>query len=158
MNFNKFFLLTLILALSSSLLFLACSEKKDKVVIQTSDESETLNKSELTTPPPPPEEGEEVVEYDMAPKPVGGYEAIQKHLIYPKIARKAGIQGRVLIMAQIDNQGDVISTKVKESLGPNGCDEAAITAIKSVKWKPAMKDNKPVEFCWVPVHIEFKLR
>lgn len=156
---KKFLMLMLILVLSSMLLFWACSEKKENLVTQTSDESGTMNKSKAPPPPPPSaEEGEEFVEYDVAPKPVGGYGAITKHLKYPELARKAGIQGRVLVAVKLDKEGDVIDTNIKESLGPNGCDEAAMNAIKSVKWKPAMKDNKPVDFCWVYVPIEFKLK
>ena len=157
MGMKKFLMLMLILVLSSMLLFWACSEKKENLVTQTSDESGTMNKSKAP-PPPPPEGDEKFVECDIAPVPVGGYEAITKHLKYPELARKAGIQGRVLLAVKLDRDGDVINTRIKESLGPNGCDEAAINAIKAVKWKPAMKNNKPVDFCWVYVPIEFKLK
>ncbi|MFQ5751058.1 MAG: energy transducer TonB [bacterium] len=44
-----------------------------------------------------------------------------------------------------------------KSLGKNGCDEAAINALKSVKWQPAVKDGKPVEV-WVAVPVVFKLK
>ena len=46
--------------------------------------------------------------------------------------------------------------KIVESLHPD-CDKAAIKALKSVKWKPAMKDNKPIAV-WIAVPIKFKLR
>jgi len=157
MNMKRTFLTILILLLATFLLLWACSEKKENLVTKSSSESGTMEKSKQP-PPPPPEGDEEFVEYDIAPVPVGGYEAITKHLKYPELARKAGIQGRVLVAVKLDKEGDVIDTNIKESLGPNGCDEAAMNAIKSVKWKPAMKDNKPVDFCWVYVPIEFKLK
>ena len=112
-------------------------------------------------PPPPPEEEDDdmfvFVPYDEAPEPIGGFNAIQKKLVYPEIARKAGVEGRVTVQAQIDVNGDVIRTKVVQSLGPNGCDEAAIAAIKAVKWKPAKQRDRPVKV-WIAVPVDFRLR
>ncbi|MFQ5754243.1 MAG: energy transducer TonB, partial [bacterium] len=61
-----------------------------------------LDLSKIPPPPPPPEdEGIEeryvFVPYDEPPYPIGGYAAIQKNLKYPEIARKAGIEGLVII-------------------------------------------------------------
>ncbi len=95
---------------------------------------------------------------DVSPLPIGGYKAIQKNLIYPEIAKKAGIEGQVLIWAFVDKNGKVTKTKVKVSIGngDSGCEEAAIKAIKSVKWKPAMKDNSTIDV-WILIPVEFKL-
>ena len=98
------------------------------------------------------------VEYDTPPTPVGGFKALGKHLVYPELARKAGIEGKVMIEVKINLDGSVTEAKVLESLGEsNGCDEAAILALKSVKWKPALKDDKPVTCC-VNVPLLFKLK
>jgi protein TonB len=117
--------------------------------------------SDEAAPPPPPSEAEDeeivFVPYDEPPAPIGGFAAIQKKLEYPEIARKAGVEGRVLIYAQVDEQGDVQKTRVIQSLGPNGCDEAAITAIKAVKWKPAKQRDRAVKV-WIAVPVDFKLR
>ena len=59
-------------------------------------------------------------------------------------------------MAEIDEQGNVSQTKVQKSLGPNGCDEAAVTAIKAVKWKPAQQRDQPVKV-WISIPIDFGL-
>jgi len=115
---------------------------------------------ELPPPPPPPEDqGDAIVfvPYDEPPAPIGGFVAIQKRLVYPEIARKAGVEGRVLVYAQIDEKGNVVRTKVMKSLGPNGCDEAAVSAIGAVKWKPAMQRDRPVKV-WVMVPVDFKLK
>ncbi len=111
-------------------------------------------------PPPPEEEDDDMfvfVPYDEAPEPIGGFAAIQKKLVYPEIARKAGVEGRVTVQAQIDVTGQVVRTKVVQSLGPNGCDEAAIAAIKAVKWKPAKQRDRPVKV-WIAVPVDFRLR
>ncbi|MBN1480765.1 TonB family protein [candidate division KSB1 bacterium] len=97
------------------------------------------------------------IAYDEPPLPVGGWSAVQKHLVYPEIARKAGVEGVVTVSAHIDAHGNVIETKIEKSLGDNGCDEAAITAIKKAKWTPAKQRGKPVAV-WVGIPVEFKLK
>lgn len=57
----------------------------------------------------------------------------------------------------IDKNGIVQETKVFKTLGNNGCDEAAIKAINSVKWKPAYQRDKPVP-AWISIPINFKLK
>ena len=115
------------------------------------------NDNELPPPPPPIIEDDDqiiFVPYDEAPVPIGGFEAIGKNLVYPEKARKAGVEGKVLVYAQIDVDGEVVRTRVMKTL--IGCDEAAIEAIKSVKWKPAMNRDRPVKV-WVMVPVEFRL-
>lgn len=120
-----------------------------------------LDLTELPPPPPPPPTDDEAaivfVPYDDPPTPIGGFAAIQKNLEYPEIARKAGVEGRVIVHVQIDEKGKVVNTKVLASLGNNGCDEAAIKAIKSVKWKPAMQRDRPVKV-WVSIPVVFRLK
>lgn len=110
-------------------------------------------------PPPPPEDEDAItfVPYDEPPTPVGGFEAIQRKLVYPEIARKAGVEGRVLVYIQVGTDGQILRTKIMKSLGPNGCDEAAIDALKAVKWKPAKQREKPVTV-WIAVPVDFRMR
>jgi len=111
-------------------------------------------------PPPPPPEREDIpvfVPHDQHPEPVGGYVSIQRNLRYPEIARKAGTEGRVLVWAKINEKGEVIKMRIMTSLGPNGCDEAAMDAIGKTQWKPAMKDDQPITV-WIAVPVEFRLR
>lgn len=65
-------------------------------------------------------------------------------IIYPEMAKKAGIEGIVIVEAVIDRKGNVKSVRVLKPL-PMGLDEAAVTAIKQWKFKPATLDGKPVE-------------
>ncbi|MFO7889808.1 MAG: energy transducer TonB [bacterium] len=120
-----------------------------------------LDMSDEAPPPPPPPDDQSVqvkfIPHDEPPEPVGGYSAIQRNLTYPEIALKAGVEGQVLVWAFVDKAGNVTNTQVKKSLGNNGCDEAAVKAIKSVKWKPAKQRDDPVGV-WVMVPVEFKLR
>lgn len=96
------------------------------------------------------------VPFDEPPEVIGGYAAIQSKIVYPEIAQRAGVEGRVMIWTQIDEEGNVAKTKVMRSLGPNGCDEAAINAIRAVKWIPAKNKGKLVKV-WIAVPIDFRL-
>lgn len=130
----------------------------EDATIETTD----INLDELPPPPPPPshEESEDeyvFVPYDEPPEPIGGFSAIQSNLRYPEIARKAGVEGKVIVQVQIDEKGNVGRTKIAKSLGNNGCDEAAIEAIKKVKWKPAMQRDKPVKV-WISIPVVFQLK
>lgn len=120
------------------------------------DNSKTDNAQDPPPPPPPPE-GVVFTDYDDPPQPVDGFLSIQKNLAYPEIARKAGVEGRVLVHTFIDENGNVTETKIAQSLGPNGCDEAAMKAIKSVTWTPARKDNRNIGV-WIEVPIDFRLQ
>jgi len=134
------------------------SEDEDLPEDETIDLVDLDLDAEAPPPPPPPEDSDAIVfvPYDEKPEPIGGYAAIHKNLVYPEIARKAGVEGKVLVYAQIDKQGNVVRTKVMKSLGPNGCDESAERAIRSVKWKPAMQRDTPVKV-WIMVPINFQL-
>ena len=96
-----------------------------------------------------------LVKAEVMPEPVGGISAIQKKVIYPEIARKAGIEGKVYVQAFIDEKGDVIKTKILKGIG-SGCDESALNAVKETKFTPAKQRNKLVK-SQVVVPILFKL-
>jgi TonB family protein len=118
----------------------------------------TLN-NEIPIPPPPPSDSDDVqfIPYDKPPHPIGGFAAIQENLHYPEIARRAGIEGAVIVYAKIDTEGVVTNTKIVKPLGENnGCNEAAVEALKSVKWMPAKQRDKSVAV-WASVPVMFKL-
>ena len=93
---------------------------------------------------------------DKPPRPKQGLVALQKKLHYPELAKKAGIEGRVVLDVHISRNGDIRDIKVKESLGKSGCDEAAIAAVRVVEWNPGVKKNKAVS-SWVSIPVVFKL-
>lgn len=137
------------------------TEDEDVPEDETIDDTE-IDWAEIPAPPPPPSEEEDesaqiFVAYDEAPEPLGGFGAIQANLKYPEIARKAGVEGRVFVKVAIDENGNVFRTEIIKSLGNNGCDEAAIEAIKKVKWKPAKQRDRAVKV-WISIPVIFKLR
>jgi TonB family protein len=90
------------------------------------------------------------------PGPIGGMYAIQEKIIYPEIAKRAGIQGKVIIQAFIDENGNVVHVKVLSGIG-GGCDEMAVDAVKKTKFNPGMQDGKNVKV-QVTIPIVFKLQ
>lgn len=93
--------------------------------------------------------------YDNAPEPVGGYAAIQASLVYPQAALDNRIEGRVVLNLHIDKNGEINDIEILKSLGYE-CDEAAIRAVKSIKWTPAKQRDKGV-MAWMGVPVVFKL-
>ena len=92
---------------------------------------------------------------EVMPEPIGGISEIQKKIIYPPFAVRAGIQGKVFIKAFVDEKGNVIKTEIIKGIGA-GCDEAAIAAVMKTKFKPGKQRGKPVRV-QVSIPIFFKL-
>jgi len=63
---------------------------------------------------------------------------------YTEIARKARVQGVVIVQAIINKQGDVTNVKVLKGL-PMGLDKSAADTIKSWRFEPATLNGKPVD-------------
>lgn len=63
---------------------------------------------------------------------------------YTEIARKARIQGVVIVQAIINKQGNVTDVKVLKGL-PMGLDQAAVEAIRKWRFEPATLNGKPVD-------------
>ena len=63
---------------------------------------------------------------------------------YTEIARKARIQGVVIVQAIINKQGTVTNVKVLKGL-PMGLDTAAVESIKTWRFEPATLNGKPVD-------------
>jgi len=90
------------------------------------------------------------------PGPVGGMYTIQEKITYPELAKRAGLQGKVLIQAFIDEKGNVTYTKVIKGLG-GGIDEMASDVIRTTKFNPGTQNGKPVK-TQVTIPIVFKLQ
>jgi|GEM_PF-1349196 len=68
--------------------------------------------------------------------------------VYTEIARKSGVKGTVIAESIIDRQGNVTNTRVLHGL-PLGLDRAAVEAMKTWKFKPAMLEGQPVKVYYV---------
>jgi periplasmic protein TonB len=103
-------------------------------------------------PPPSEPDGPILVGGDVkAPEKVFGPQPT-----YTEIARKARIQGVVIVQAIIDKQGNVTNVKVLKGL-PMGLEEAAVEAMKQWKFKPATLNGRPVTV-YYNLTVNFKLQ
>jgi protein TonB len=122
------------------------AESEDE--IEEDIEIEATIFDEYNPPPPPPQvddteqnTGIQFTSYDVAPQLIRS-----KPPKYPDLARKAGIEGMVILQVQVLENGKVGDVQVLKSLqaGPGGCDESAIDAVKKYRFKPAEQNGQPV--------------
>ncbi|MGE5353322.1 MAG: energy transducer TonB [Acidobacteriota bacterium] len=103
------------------------------------------------------EQGDQYLAFaEVMPEPVGGLPAIYKKIVYPSIAKSAGLEGKVYVLIFIDEKGGVDDVKVVKGIG-GGCEEAAIQAIKGVKFTPGKNGGVPVKVK-LSLPIQFKLK
>jgi TonB family protein len=74
---------------------------------------------------------------------------------YSEEARKAKYQGTVVLYVEVDASGKARNLKVLRSLGL-GLDEKAIEAVNKWKFKPGVKDGKPVTVA-ATIEVNFRL-
>ena len=112
----------------------------------------------------PPEEeivGQPVFKVvDQMPEFPGGMDKllqfINDNMQYPAEARKKGIQGRVIVLFIVDENGSVTEPNIMRSVDPS-LDEEALRIIKMLpKWKPGTLKRKPVKVKYT-VPIAFRL-
>jgi TonB family protein len=81
---------------------------------------------------------------------------IYSNIKYPAEARKAGIQGKVIIKYVVQKDGTVAKARIEREIG-GGCGEAALKVINALpKMIPGTKDGKAVDVEMV-IPVQFKL-
>jgi protein TonB len=81
---------------------------------------------------------------------------LQKLVVYPEVAKRAGIEGRVFVRVLVGKNG-VPKKHIIEGSDSDLLNGAAAKAVMSAVFTPAIQNNKPVE-CWVSIPIIFRLR
>ncbi len=119
--------------------------EEENIVIQAPEE-ENIQIDDDALPPP-----DAFVPFEVGPKPTTPISPE-----YPELARKAGIEGTVIVRILIDKNGRVRDAIVARSVGA-GLDEAAVEAIKRTVYTPAIQNNRPVAV-WVAQPVFFRLR
>jgi protein TonB len=80
-----------------------------------------------------------------------------KNIVYPEIAKRAGVEGKVILSFVIDKSGDVKDVQVAKGIGA-GCDEEAVRVLNSMpRWTPGKQNGKPV-LTRIIIPVVFKLR
>lgn len=123
-----------------------------------------MNLDEPLDLPPPPDDGgsgdgeEEdfFVAVQDEPELIGGIQALQKKIEYPDQARKAGIEGQVIVRFIVNEDGSVVDPEIVRGL-PGGLNEAAIKGImEHAKFKPGQQQGEPVRVQYT-LPITFRL-
>ena len=93
--------------------------------------------------PSPGDEGYIAVA-EVMPEPIGGLIAINQKITYPEFAKRAGVEGKVYVLAFINESGDVDDVKLIKGIGM-GCDDEVLEAVKATKFKPGYNKGVPVK-------------
>lgn len=114
----------------------------------------TLPRDTRGGPPPEPAPGDpepgEYLHVDELPV------VIEKHApAYPPEARRAGVEGTVMVQALVGRDGRVRDVRVVTSVPE--LDAAATASIRKWRFKPALAGGRPVPL-WVAVPVTFSLR
>ncbi|MDX1637736.1 MAG: energy transducer TonB [Balneolaceae bacterium] len=114
-------------------------------VLNLDAELRLQNKLELPPPPDDREEEEEnfFVVVEQMPRLKGGLARLQECVEYPEVARRAGIEGRVIVQFVVNEQGRVENPKVIRGIG-GGADEEALRCVKKAEFVPGMQRGNPV--------------
>ena len=86
-----------------------------------------------------------------------GSEMCIRDSVYPEIAQEAGIEGTVVVQVFIDKRGRVKDTLILKGIPNTGLDEAAISAIRKTRFRPAKQRERPVGV-WISIPVNFRLK
>jgi protein TonB len=93
---------------------------------------------------------------ETMPEPIGGISGLQDRLRYPDSAWDANLEGAVRLQFLVTEEGTVQDIRVQKSLSPD-CDAEAIRLMSSTRFKPGMREGKPVAVK-MSVPVTFRIR
>lgn len=127
--------------------------------------------SSFVVPAPPPEPAEPPVlvppapQIVAAPAPPPAPKIIPASLVqylepialeYPRLSKRQGESGRVVIRVYIDEAGSAKQAQVNRSSGHQRLDDAALAAVQKARFKPYTENGQPVAG-WAFIPLEFEL-
>ncbi len=74
---------------------------------------------------------------------------------YPASMLRAGVGGTVVVLAEVDAQGNPVNVSVVERSGERDLDRAALNAVKQWRFEPALRNGKAIATS-VKVPVDFK--
>jgi TonB family protein len=152
-DLNLAFTVSLIFFILLFLFGRGCAVEAYKPKTQQEVMGEEINmQAQLEEPPPPPAPTQTVLEAIYVDEPPQPIVLVQPE--YPEVARKAGLEGKVIVAAVVDENGNVIEAYIHQSTNPI-FNEAALKAAKKMKYKPGRQKDIPVK---VKVLIPFVFR
>ncbi|MEB2777190.1 energy transducer TonB [Algoriphagus sp. D3-2-R+10] len=99
----------------------------------------------------------EVDEMPTPPNGINGWNSyLAKNMKYPKAAREANVEGKVVVAFVVQETGEISNVEIIRGIG-KGCDEEVMRLVKeSPKWKPGKKDGEIVK-TQMMLPVNFKL-
>ena len=77
---------------------------------------------------------------------------------YPAAAMRKGVEGTVVVSILVSPEGDVEAVRILRSADSSyGLDDAAVAAVAKWKFRPAVRDGKPIRV-WTSYPVVFRLR
>lgn len=108
----------------------------------------------VPAPAPTVREGD-VVDYDQVD--VRPQLTSKPMLRYPPMATRQRAQASLILTVLVSETGDVLDVKILRGDSRFGFNDEAIRALRATKFRPAMKDGKPVK-TWIPQPVDFRLQ
>src|SRR5262249_43353398 len=98
------------------------------------------------------------------PEPPGGiasfYKYVGSHIVYPAMAREAGISGKAFLKFVVEVDGSLSDVQVLKGVpGCSDCDKEAVRVLKSFpeKWKAGKQNGRAVRVYYT-LPISFKIQ
>ncbi|TFH12663.1 MAG: TonB family protein, partial [Nitrosomonadales bacterium] len=116
-------------------------------------EDPVLYEVEVVTPPSPPVAVVEMSVPEPAPAPTGPITLSTELSVtcpeltppsYPPLSRRLGEEGKLVLRVELDESGYVSTASVVESSSYKRLDEAALTAVKTWRCNPSLRNGQPV--------------
>jgi len=114
-----------------------------------------LSEAKVIAPPSPPVEVVEVPVPEPAPMlaPTGPITLSTELSVtcpeltppdYPSLSRRLGEEGKLVLRVELDESGHVDTASVEETSSYKRLDEAALTAVKTWRCNPSLRNGQPV--------------
>ena len=76
-------------------------------------------------------------------------------VVYPPIARQQRVEGKVVVLVLVDENGNVTDTRLQQGVSQSSVNNAVLAGVKSAKFRPATKNGLAVKM-WRPMVVEVK--
>ena len=114
--------------------------------------------------PPPPPSTDEADEDEVAtflpvedmPQLIGGMKSLYEQVVYPEMAKQAGLEGKVIVQFVVNREDRVEHAVVLRGVHTL-LDQAALEAVQKLRFRPGKQRDRPVPVK-MSLPITFKLR
>jgi TonB family protein len=114
--------------------------------------------AEVARSVPPPAREPEVQRGDLIGPGTGVMEPVlvaPPRIVYPPIARQQRVEGKVVVLVLVDENGHVADTKLQQGVSQGAVNDAVMAGVKQAKFRAATKNGIPVKM-WRPIIVEVK--